>query len=756
MEPTLFSLDTSDHLVYALGWTVLHSLWQGTLLALLVGVSAAFIKKQSARTRYWTALVGLGGLLFWAIFTFVRIYQIPFSEVVWTSNVVFEETNNGLVISTASEGTGPWLPFLSYFEAHLPMIVTCWLVGMSVFALRFLGGLAYIQQLKYQYNRPVDTKFELLLNQLSAKVKLKQKVSLVESTKIRVPMTIGHLKPIVLLPAGALLALSPAQVEAVLAHELAHIKRNDFLVNLFQSIVEVLFYYHPAVWWLSAQVRLERENCCDDIAVAACGDDLEYAKALLSLQEYAKSSPTFAMAFSNKKNHLLNRVKRILNHPINSNRIMEKFSITALILLCLLVVSMRDGHDVYDPLPENSESVVHIDVADDNSLVEFISVQADTLPKGKVNLKLTRNGEKIEAKVENGQIKSLKINGEVQDKSMYDAYLPVLEEVMNIPPPPAPPAPFAPPAPGAPAASPAPAAPGSLNLPPPPPAPGAVAPPPPAPAVAPAPSVIQIQKSVKVKSGKGDDGNTIVIVESEGSGEPVEIEFSDLKDGEKVILLNGERMEEGESTIFVDEVVVEEYPTHRIHFHDLETMLDFEGQYGAKIAILDSVRSNLASVVVVRSDAREELLKLEKELAKAQQSSNQEDRQRLIELEMKLAETKKALDENIFILRQQTEERLEGQRMAMDMQIKEMEKLREVQAVKVGELRELAEQQKANQEKMISEMVKDGLLESADNYNISISNTMLKVNGKKQPQAVFEKYKKIYENSIESRTGKYK
>ena len=746
MEPTLFSLDASDQLVYALGWTVLHSLWQGTLLALLVGVSAAFIKKQSAQTRYWTALLGLGGLLFWAGFTFIRIYQMPISEVVLASNVVFEETSNGLILSAVQEDVVPWQAFLSYFEAHLPMIVTCWLVGMSVFALRFLGGLAYLQQLRYQYNRPVERKFERLISQLSSKIQLNRKVSLVESTKIRVPMTIGHLKPMVLLPAGALLALSPAQVEAVLAHELAHIKRNDFLINLFQSVVEVLFYYHPAVWWLSVQVRLERENCCDDIAVAACGDDLEYAKALLSLQEYAKSSPTFAMAFSNKKNHLLNRVKRILNHPINSNRIMEKFSITALILLCLLVVSMREGHDVYDPVTENPEALIHLDVMDNDAVVEVLSipiVKEDTLPKGKVNLKLTRNGEKIEAKVENGQIQSLKVNGEVVDKSMYDAYQPILEEVMNMPAPPPPPAPF--PAP-APRPVPAPAAPGAIPPP----------PPPPAPAAPPAPKVIQMQKSVKVKSEKGKDGNTIVIVESEGNSEPMEIKIADLKDGEKVILLNGERMEEGESVIFVDEVVLEKLPGQRMDLIGSDVVLDYEDLQGSKVILLDSMRGRLSSVRLISSEAQAELEKLEAELAKAHHLSDQEDQQRLLELEMKLAETKKVLDEQTLMLREQTQQKLEGQRKAMDQQMQELEKLREVQGRNAQELRGLAQQQKANQEKMIREMVKDGLLESADDYNISITDTMLKINGKKQPQAVFEKYKKIYENGRESQTGKYK
>lgn len=743
MEPTFFSIDTSDQLVYALGWTVLHSLWQGTLLALLVGVSAAFIKKQSAPMRYWTALVGLGGLLICAVLTFVRIYQMPIPDAILTSNIVIDGTNITATPAT-QEGVSTWLSFLQYFEAHLPMIVSCWLIGMSVFALRFLGGLAYVQRLKYQYHRPVDAKFALLLNQIQQKMQLKQVVSLVESTKIRVPMTIGHLKPIVLLPAGALLALSPTQIEAVLAHELAHIKRNDFLVNLFQSVVEVLFYYHPAVWWLSAQVRMERENCCDDIAVAACGDDLEYAKALLSLQEYSKSSPTFAMAFSNKKNHLLNRVKRILNHPINSNRIMEKFSITALILLCLLVVSMRGGQEAYDPLPEKSAILLKVDADKANSVASAVSIQTlhmDTIPQGKVNLKLTRNGEKIEAKMEKGQIQSLKINGEVQDKSVYDAYLPILEEVMNTPPPPAPPVP---PAPGMVPAPPAPRAPGMVPAPPAPPAP---------------PTVIEVRKSVQVKTSKDGDGKTILIIENQDGTAPMEIEVAELKGEGKVIFLNGERMENGESMIFADEIeVIEEVAgQHSIHMDGVELMLEYTGQQGAQIAKLDSVRAKLATVWIEKAQVQEvELARMKAELARMSELEGTRNEAQMRALEAELAVAQKSMKLEYVVLEEQLQERLEAQKQALEASKEKMNAELKVIKEQTQEVNAMAEQQKANQERMLYEMVKDGLLESTENYNITISNKSLKINGKKQAQPVFEKYKKIYERGPSKPSGNYK
>src|SRR5262249_31480014 len=124
-----------------------------------------------------------------------------------------------------------------------------------------------------------------LARRLSLALGVRQAVRLLESTAIEVPAVLGLLRPVILLPASAVTGLTPAQLEMILAHELAHIRRHDFLVTLFQSAVETLLFYHPAVWWISRQVRIERENCCDDLAVAVCGTPLQYARALARLEE---------------------------------------------------------------------------------------------------------------------------------------------------------------------------------------------------------------------------------------------------------------------------------------------------------------------------------------------------------------------------------------------------------------------------------------------------------------------------------------
>src|SRR5688572_9975621 len=134
-------------------------------------------------------------------------------------------------------------------------------------------------------------------------------VRLLETSRIDVPAVIGVIRPVIVVPIGALTGLSAQHIEAILAHELAHIRRHDYLVNLLQAAVEALMFYHPAVWWMSKQIRLERENCCDDIAAAACGDRCVYASALAELEE--RRGPSLAMAASGDGD-LLTRVRRLL------------------------------------------------------------------------------------------------------------------------------------------------------------------------------------------------------------------------------------------------------------------------------------------------------------------------------------------------------------------------------------------------------------------------------------------------------------
>jgi hypothetical protein len=144
---------------------------------------------------------------------------------------------------------------------------------------------------------------------------IRRPVRVLESSLAQVPMVIGWLRPLILLPAAAVTGLTPQQLEAILAHELAHVRRNDYWMNLVQAAAEILLFYHPAVWWVSNRIRIEREHCCDDLGVAACGDRLTYARALVAMEELRSlpDVPSLALAFDGGS--LLQRVRRLFEAP---------------------------------------------------------------------------------------------------------------------------------------------------------------------------------------------------------------------------------------------------------------------------------------------------------------------------------------------------------------------------------------------------------------------------------------------------------
>jgi beta-lactamase regulating signal transducer with metallopeptidase domain len=342
----------SHNLNYALGWTVVHSLWQATLIALLSGVLMIALRKKAAKTRYLVSNLALFSVLVAAIVTFFiyfdftkeagQVVFVPDSETVIETSSRFETspTLATPTLNSATEGPLSIDGLKAYFNRHIYLIVTIWAMGVALFMLRLLGSISYVYYLKSRLNFPVDEYWQELLDGLKNRVGVQKGIELLESAMVRSPIVIGHLKPVILFPIGAINRLNPDEVEAILAHELAHILRNDYVFNIIQSVIEALFYFHPAVWWISAQIRNERENCCDDMAIELCGNAMNYAKSLVSVQEMAYYSPQMAMAFAGKsnKNQLLLRVQRVLNQPQTKTNVREK--LTATCVLVALMISL--------------------------------------------------------------------------------------------------------------------------------------------------------------------------------------------------------------------------------------------------------------------------------------------------------------------------------------------------------------------------------------------------------------------------------
>ena len=350
---TLFAC-FSQNLDYALGWMVIHSLWQAIAIALIMGIVMIVLRKQPARVRYWVANASLLLVLLSAMATFIHYYDFTKGASAMrfipegTPSVIFNETVNPTLESPSSDNTGSLSlgVFKNYFNEHIPLIVMIWAMGVALFILKLLGGISYCYYLRSRLNFPADEYWIETLDNLKQKVGVKQSIELVESALTRTPMVVGIMKPMILFPIGAINRLSPTEVEAILAHEIAHVLRKDYIFNIIQSVIEALFYFHPAVWWISSIIRNERENCCDDVAIEICGSSMNYAKALVTVQEmayYPMYQPALAFA-GNRKNQLLFRVQRILNQPQNKTNVMEKLIATCLLVVMMVGLSFGDNN----------------------------------------------------------------------------------------------------------------------------------------------------------------------------------------------------------------------------------------------------------------------------------------------------------------------------------------------------------------------------------------------------------------------------
>jgi beta-lactamase regulating signal transducer with metallopeptidase domain len=304
----------------ALGWALVHFLWQGAVIALLLGLANHLFRRASANLRYAFACVAMLSMLAAGITTLAWLGSSPQAGAAAPFGG-FEAAPrpSGISGATALPVGTPVLKFEQWLDQHLAALVWFWLAGVTLLSLRTAGGWIVAQRLKRIRTYPAAAMWQQRLAHLSAHLNIQRLVTLRESALARTPTVIGWLRPVILLPTSALAGLTPEMMEAVLAHELAHIRRHDYLMNMLQTAVETLLFYHPAVWWVGARIRQERENCCDDLAVGACGNAITYARALTELEELRGGYPRFALAATGGS--LLARVRRLLGARPPASRV---------------------------------------------------------------------------------------------------------------------------------------------------------------------------------------------------------------------------------------------------------------------------------------------------------------------------------------------------------------------------------------------------------------------------------------------------
>ncbi len=376
----------SQDLINAIGWTLIHSIWQGSLIALALGVLFWVLHKKSAQTRYVSALAAMLLMFIVSVGTFVYFFEKQGVEYVQETAIISEmsavsfETMEEAApppqvsepSSSAESKTSFWEELTVYFHRHLPVIVVVWLMGVVLLLLRLIGSVAYVQRLKNYRTRPVGEKWQKKLGVLASKLQVSKSVRLIESAIVKTPMVIGHLKPVILVPVGVLSGLPSEQMEVILAHELAHIRRYDYLVNLFQKTIDLLFFYHPAVWWMSAMVRTEREHCCDDLAVEISGDSITFAKALANIQEMSTSYPQVALAFMGRKKRILSRVNRLLKGSHIEFSPTEGFIMAGILFFSIFMLNLNANARL-----EPHEAVEFMGGGIENTMLENNNVKAE-------------------------------------------------------------------------------------------------------------------------------------------------------------------------------------------------------------------------------------------------------------------------------------------------------------------------------------------------------------------------------------------
>ncbi len=326
--------------IQRLGWALLHFLWQGTAIAVVFALLRRLLGRWlSAQGRYVLACGALAAMTAAPALTF-------------------------LVVPVAAPQTTAWSVSASEWQTFLPGVVTLWLSGVLVFSVRLFGACRFTARLRSAAH-PAPAEWQLMLQRIAASVGARESVRLLISSMVGVPTVIGWLRPVILVPVEFFTGVPVEHIKALLAHEIAHIRRLDYLASMLQSIAEAVLFYHPAVWWISEQIRAERELCCDDIAVAVSGDVLTYARALAELES---RQPVLKTALAANGGSLVNRIRRLLEPESareRGNNLPGPGAAWAMILLWIAGVGVSAVHAAQTPVMPRTLAPVRVTLSPD-------------------------------------------------------------------------------------------------------------------------------------------------------------------------------------------------------------------------------------------------------------------------------------------------------------------------------------------------------------------------------------------------------
>jgi beta-lactamase regulating signal transducer with metallopeptidase domain len=318
---------------------LVHSLWQGLVFTIITGVVMLVTKKSSAQVRYTAVSV--------LFFLFIAVCGATFITAFFNSHTSASAQGTAMAASGLNGIQLAFKIFSGYFSANASLIVLGWFIVFCAKCVRMATSLAYSHRVKHYKTHQPPIFWKNKIAALSNGLRIKKAIRLLESEIVKLPVVIGHFKPIVFIPLGLLNSMPAGEMEAVLLHELAHIRRNDYFVNFIQVIAENIFFFNPALLWMSSLLREERENCCDDVALAETKSKKQFIQALISFKEHALHVNSYTTAFPAKKNQLLLRVTRIVKSENKTLNTAEKiFFMASFIVLALLTIAVSNGQGV--------------------------------------------------------------------------------------------------------------------------------------------------------------------------------------------------------------------------------------------------------------------------------------------------------------------------------------------------------------------------------------------------------------------------
>lgn len=347
----------SSELIEAIGWTLVHSLWQGAVVAIVLTILLILMRRNSAQVKYFISFIALIGLLVWSAATFVHSYNYAKEKAALRENII---SSPGYIRTVLTENISSKteveslktnslnlqiIKIRGFLQRNFSFICSLWLIGMLIFSFRLIGGGLYIRRVRSGNLIDIDKEWMKILNELADKLNIKRKVQAYFSPYIKTPLTVGSIKPFILFPVSVFTGFTPKEIEAIIAHELAHVIRNDYFFNILQSVLEIFFFYNPAVWIISSQIRNERENSCDNIAIEITGDKVAYAKALAGIQVYQMEQERLAMAFSSSGGNILQRIKRLQKKVTMKTNLIEGLIAAGIIIIGLTLASFTFGEN---------------------------------------------------------------------------------------------------------------------------------------------------------------------------------------------------------------------------------------------------------------------------------------------------------------------------------------------------------------------------------------------------------------------------